>query len=169
MVGFAIGRIPTCAVDDDAVVECDFEDAACAVVLAGIVEGELGGAVADNLLRLLGGAASYFISRKPTIMLPQLRERNGVGQYFFGVARTAVVDGVGRCGGALIGQYRTAVADGVSGCGGALVGQHGADNLGTVGNGQARCTAGHDLHGAEHEAEQSEGAHVAGAGCEITA
>lgn len=85
-----------------------------------------------------------------SIMLPQLCERNGVGQYLFGVARPAIVDGVG-------------------GRGGALVGQHGADYFGTVSNGQARCTAGHDLHGAEHEAEQGEGAHVAGAGCEITA
>ena len=83
-------------------------------------------------------------------MLPQLCERNGVGQYLFGVARPAIADGVG-------------------GRAGALVGQHGADYTGAVGHGEARCTAGHNLHGAEHEAEQGEGTHMAGAGCEITA
>lgn len=83
-------------------------------------------------------------------MLQQLLIRNGVGQNLFGVARTAIADGVGGRGGALVGLY-------------------GADYFGTVSNGQARCTAGHDLHGAEHEAEQGEGAHVAGTGCEITA
>ncbi len=123
----------------------------CAViVIARIVKCEFCGTVADNLPRLIGGAAGFFISRQPAVVLPQLRERNGVGQHLFGVARPAVADGVG-------------------GRGGALVGLHGGDYTGAVGHGQARCTAGHDLHGAEHEAEQGEGAHVAGAGCEITA